>query len=251
MILGIIQARMNSTRLPGKVMMNLLGKPVIWRIYERLKFSKKIDKICICTSTNSSDDIIANYAEKNNLLCHRGSEKDLISRHLGAAKKFNADILVRITSDDPLVDPEVIDELITLLENNKKTDFVSNTKIHTYPIGLDVEVFPTKTLEKFIEKSNNKIFHEYFISGYIFEHPDEFHSIGLELKKPNLLRWTLDYPEDYEFIKKIYSHLYENKKIFLRNDVELLLKQKPELNKINEMYYGEFSHLKYKREFEQ
>jgi spore coat polysaccharide biosynthesis protein SpsF len=250
MILGIIQARMNSTRLPGKVMLNLLGKPIIWRIYERLKFSKKIDKICICTSINSSDDVIANYAEKNNLLYHRGSEEDLISRHLGAAKKFNADILVRITSDDPLVDPEIIDELITILENNREIDFVSNTKVHTYPIGLDVEVFPTKTLEKFIEKSDNKIFHEYFISGYIFEHPNKFRSIGLELKKPNLLRWTLDYPEDYEFIKKIYFHLYEEKKIFLRNDIELLLKQKPELNTINEMHYDEFSHLKYKREFE-
>jgi spore coat polysaccharide biosynthesis protein SpsF len=250
MILAIIQARMNSTRLPGKVMMNILGKPVIWRIYERLKFSKKIDKICICTSTNSSDDIIANYAEKNNLLYHRGSEEDLISRHLGAAKKFNADILVRVTGDDPLVDPEIIDKLIVLLKNNKETDFVSNTKTHTYPIGLDVEVFPTKTLEKFIEKRNNKIFYEYFISGYIFEHPDEFHSIGLEQKNPNLLRWTLDYLEDYDFINKIYFHLYKNKKIFLQNDIELLLKQKPELKKINEMHYNEFSHLKYKQEFD-
>ena len=239
---------MNSSRLPGKVLMPLENKPVLWRIYERVQFSKKIDKICICTSTNSCDDVISEFAKNENILCHRGSEDDLISRHLGAAKKFNADIIVRITADDPLVDPEIIDELITLFEKNPDADFVSNTKIHTFPIGLDVEVFPIQTLEKFIEKSNNKIFFEYFISAYIFEHPNEFKSIGLELDIPNLLRWTLDYPEDYEFIQSIYSHLYKSGQIFLRKDIESLLKKHPEISKINEMHYSEFSHLKYARE---
>ena len=159
MILALIQARMNSTRLPGKVMMPLLGKPVIWRIYERLQFSKKIDKICICTSTSSNDNIIANFADENNLLCYRGSEKDLISRHLGAAKKFSANLLVRITSDDPLVDPQIIDELLELYESNNNVDFLSNAKDHSFPVGLEVEIFPITTLEKF-QKNQKKLLHK-------------------------------------------------------------------------------------------
>lgn len=248
MILAVIQARMTSTRLSGKVMLPIIGKPVIWRIYERLKFSKKIDKICISTSTNSEDDVIVDFAKENKISYHRGSESNLISRHLGAAKEFGAETIVRITADDPVVDPEIVDQLITLYENNNDTDFVSNTKVHSFPIGLDVEIIPIKTLEKFLKKSDNPTFYEYFISAYIYEHPNEFKSVGLQLDKPSLLRWTLDYPEDYEFMKQIYSHLYKSGEVFHMKDIQELLKQKPELNNINTMHYSEFSHLKYERE---
>ena len=105
MILAVIQAKMNSSRLSGKVMLPLLGKPVIYRIYERLNFSKKLDEICISTSTDPLDDPIAKYAKENGIKCFRGSNRNVVDRHLSAAKLFNADVIVRITADCPIIDP--------------------------------------------------------------------------------------------------------------------------------------------------
>ena len=225
LILAVIQARMNSTRLSGKVMLPLLGKLVIWHIYERLKFSKELDDVCISTSTNASYDPIMNFAIDNGIKYHRGSEENLVSRHLGAARSLNADAVVRITADCPFVDPEIVDELIVLYNKNPSVDFVSNTKVRTYPIGLDVEVFQKTTLEKLLPISDNPVFYEYFISMYIYEHPETFNSIGLQLDKPNLLRWTLDYHEDYDFIKQVYAHLYKRGTVFHMRDIIKLLKK--------------------------
>jgi len=247
MILGVIQARMNSKRLPRKVLLPILNKPVLWHIYERLTFCKKLNEICISTSENSSDDPIAEFAKENNIKIFRGSEKNLILRHLGAAELFNADVIVRVTADDPLIDPQIIDELISLYQQNPDVDFVSNNKERTFPVGLDVEIIPTKTLKKFVPISNDKIFYEFFISNYIYEHPNDFKSLGLKLEKPHLERWTLDFPEDYAFIKQIYSHLYEKNKNFSMKDILTLLDKNPELRTINSMYYSEFSHQKYKK----
>jgi spore coat polysaccharide biosynthesis protein SpsF len=247
MILGVIQARMNSERLPGKVLLPMENKPILWHIHKRLTFSKKLDKICISTSNNSSDDPIMEFAKKNNIEIFRGSEENLISRHLGAAKLFDAQVIVRITADDPLIDPKIIDDLISFYEQNPDADFICNNKERTFPVGLDVEIIPIKTLKKFEAKSNDSIFYEFFISNYIFEHPNQFKSIGMKLDKPLLERWTLDYPEDYEFIKEIYSHLYKKNSIFLMNDILNLLNKKPSLRRINLMHYTKFSHLKYKK----
>jgi spore coat polysaccharide biosynthesis protein SpsF len=246
-ILAAIQAKMDSTRLPGKVMLPLLEKPVIYRIFERLKFSRKLDEICISTSIDSSDDIIANYAKENGIKCFRGSDKNLVDRHLSAAKFFNADVIVRITSDCPVIDPTIVDELLEIYNKNPSVDFLSNTKVRTYPVGLDVEVMPKKTLERLMKISESQEFYEFFISNYIYKNPKDFTSIGIQLKNPNVLRWTLDHPEDYEFIKKIYSNLYKPGNIFLMNDIFELLQKKPELGEINSKYYSDFSHLKYEK----
>lgn len=248
MILGVIQARMDSTRLPGKVLLPILNKPVLAHIYERLKFATKIDEICISTSTKPSDDSIINFAENTGIKFFRGSDENLISRHLNAAKHFGADAIVRITADNPLIDPKIIDQLVDLFEKNPSIDFVNNNKVRTFPVGLDAEVIPIKTLEKFFPISENQIFYEYFIGMHIFEHPESFKSLGLELKEPKLLRWTLDFPEDYEFIKQIYTYLYHPGKIFYMDDILSLLDKHPELLKINSMHYDESSHLKYQRE---
>ena len=205
MILGIIQARMQSVRLPGKVLLPLEGKPVLWHIFFRLAKSKLIDDICISTSTNPIDAKIEKFAHKYGIKIFRGSEENLVKRHLDAAKKFDADVIVRITGDCPLVDPQIVDEVIEVYLKDKKLDFVSNTKTKTYPIGLDVEVFPVKTLEKIFSISEDPIFYEYFISNYIFENPSIFKSKGISLNNPNMLRWTLDYPEDYMLFKKIFG----------------------------------------------
>lgn len=239
---------MNSKRLQGKVLLPILGKSIVWHIYQRLKFSKKINEICISTSINPSDDPIVKFAQENNMKYFRGSEDNLVSRHLGAANFFNADVIVRITADDPLVDPTIVDELIELYEKNPNIDFVCNYKERTFPIGLDAEVIPTKTLEKFLPISENPTFHEFFISNHIFEHPELFKSLGMTLDQPRLLRWTIDYKEDYEFIKQIYSNLYEKDKVFHMKDIFKLLEKNKELNEINSMHYSEFSHLKYERQ---
>jgi len=248
MILGIIQARMQSVRLPGKVLLPLEGKPVLWHIFFRLAKSKLIDDICISTSTNSIDDKIEKFAHKYGIKIFRGSEENLVKRHLDAAKKFDADVIVRITGDCPLVDPQIVDEVIEVYLKDKKLDFVSNTKTKTYPIGLDVEVFPVKTLEKIFSISEDPIFYEYFISNYIFENPSIFKSKGISLNNPNMLRWTLDYPEDYMLFKKIFGELYLDDKIFHMDDVLNFLEEHIEISKINSMHYNEFSHLKYQRE---
>jgi len=198
-------------------------------------------------SKNSSDDPIADFAKENNIKIFRGSEENLILRHLGAAELFNADVIVRITADDPLVDPKIIDDLISLYEQNPDVDFVCNNKEHTFPVGLDIEIIPIKTLKKFTSISDDQIFHEFFISNYIFDHPNNFKSIGLKLDKPLLERWTLDYPEDYEFIKQIYSHIYKKNRNFSMKDILALLNKKPEIRSINSMHYSEFSHLKHKK----
>jgi spore coat polysaccharide biosynthesis protein SpsF len=248
MNLAVIQARMDSTRLPGKVLLPILDKPVLWHIFNRLQFSKKIDKICISTSDRSIDNPIADFAQQNGINCFRGSDDDLISRHLGAANMFDGDVIIRVTADDPLVDPEIIDQLILKYEKNPTVDFVSNRKQSTFPVGLEVEVFPKKILEKFLPISKNKTFYEFFISNYIFENSDQFPSIDISLDKPELQRWTLDYIEDYTFMKEIFSHLYKFGKIFYMNDILNLLKDHPELKKINLMHYSEFSHLKYEQQ---
>ena len=248
MILGIIQARMRSTRLPGKVLLPLEGKPVLWHVFFRLTKSKLIDEICISTSTNPMDDKIEKFAHEYGIKIFRGSEENLVKRHLDAGKKFEADVIVRITGDCPLVDPQIVDKTVEAYLNDKKLDFVSNTKTRTYPIGLDVEVFPVKTLEKIFSISENSVFYEYFISNYIYENPSIFKSKGITLNKANLLRWTLDYPEDYVFLKKIFGDLYLDNKIFHMDDVLSFLKEHTEISKINSMYDNEFSHLKYQRE---
>ena len=248
MILGIIQARMQSTRLPGKVLLPLAGKPILWHIFSRLTKSKLIDEVCISTSTNIIDDKIEKFAHKYGIKIFRGSEENIVKRNLYAGKKFSADVIVRITGDCPLVDPQIVDKTIETYLKDKKLDFVSNTKTRTYPIGLDVEVFPVKTLEKIFPISENSIFYEYFISNYIYENPSIFKSKGISLNKANLLRWTLDYPEDYTFFKKIFEGLYLDDKIFHMNDVLNFLQEHIEISKINSMHNNEFSHLKYQRE---
>ena len=239
---------MGSSRLPGKVLLPLEGKPVLWHVFYRLSKSKLIDDICISTSSNPSDNEIEKFANKYKIKIYRGSEENLVKRHLEAAKKFGGDILVRITADCPLVDPYIVDDVIKICLNDKTVDFGSNAKVKTYPIGLDVEVFPRTTLEKILPISEDPVFYEYFISNYIYENPSLFKSEGISLKKANLLRWTLDFPEDYSFFKKVFSELYQDDEIFHMKDVLNLLKKHPEISEINVMHYNQFSHLKYERE---
>ena len=158
-VVAIIQARLGSTRLPGKVLKKIQNKVVLDYVIDRLKTCKKIDEIVLAITTNKKDDVLEKYAKDKKINYIRGSEEDVLSRYYEAAKKYNADIIVRITSDCPLIDPKIVDEIITKhLENN--ADYTANIIERTYPRGLDTEVFNFNTLETSFKLGIEKNFGE-------------------------------------------------------------------------------------------
>ncbi|MFU0781508.1 MAG: 3-deoxy-manno-octulosonate cytidylyltransferase [Thermoanaerobacterium thermosaccharolyticum] len=234
---AIIQARMGSTRLPGKVMKIIMDKPVIGHVVNRVKASKEIDDIIIATTTKKEDDIIVEEAKKLNVKYFRGSEEDVLSRYYYAAKENNADIVIRITSDCPLIDPQIIDKIIkTFIETSKKEkiDYLSNTIERTYPRGLDVEVFNFETLEKAFKEADRPYQREH-VTPYIYENHEIF---KIKQIKNNIdysnYRWTLDTIEDFKVIETIYENLYKENELFYMEDIIKFQKEHPEIAKINE-----------------
>lgn len=233
---------MNSTRLPGKVLLPLAGKPLLIRMYERVSAAKYSGEIVIAVTEDESDNQLVTLCVKNNIKYLRGSSEDLLDRHYKAAKKFEADVVIKIPSDCPLIDPEVIDKVILYYINNqRKFDFVSNLHPPSYPDGNDVEIMSIETLET-AWLNANKNFEREHTTPYIWENPGKFR-IGNVVWETGLdysmtYRFTIDYKEDYEFIKRVYDELYPKKKIFGLNDILLLLEEKPEIKKINQMYAG-------------
>lgn len=231
MIVAHVQARMGSTRLPGKVLIDIVGKPMLWHIVNRLKWSKLIDKIVIVTSTNEKDETILEFGEKEGIETYAGSENDLVDRHYQAAKKFKANVMVRITADCPLVDPKIVDKIINYFLGGK-FDYVSNVEKPTYPDGLDVQVFSYSALETMWKKAK-KFEREYF-PIYIKLHPEMFKIGSVEQERDiSHMRWTVDYEEDLKFVREIYKRLYKEDEIFYMEDVLRLLKHHPELIDIN------------------
>lgn len=234
-IVATIEARMASTRLPGKVMKQILGKPVLELLVERLKKVELIDEIVIATTTNQSDDIIERFCGKIGIKCFRGSEEDVLKRVLDAAKSVNAELIVEITGDCPLIDPDIARECIKLfLKGNY--DYVSNGCLEkTFPDGLAVQVFPVKVLEEVNALTKDPVDHEH-VSLYIYRHPERYrlknYKAEGELYWPELAI-TLDTPQDYELIKRIYEELYPGNNNFTAYDVVRFLRKNPELISIN------------------
>jgi len=239
-ILGIIQARMSSTRLPAKVMLPILNQPILWHINHRLKQSH-VDDICIATSTNPNDDEIVQFAVKENIQYFRGSETLVLDRLIGAAEKFNADAIVRVTADCPLFDPNIINDMIKIYKEQKEFDFVSNTVERTFPDGLDIELMSKDFLYKLSNSLQDPFLREWF-PMYIVENYKQFRFLSYT-NKDNLshLRWTIDFAEDYEFVKKIYEDLYPKFDVFNMQNILDLLENKPELTKINQKYSADTS----------
>jgi spore coat polysaccharide biosynthesis protein SpsF len=241
-ILTIIQARLGSTRLPEKVMLPLAGKPLLIRMVERVKSAAYAGKVIIATSTNKEDDLIVKVAEKEGIPVFRGDSLNLLDRHYKAARHYNADIVVKIPSDCPLIDPSVINKVIYYyLDNASIYDYVSNLHPPSYPDGNDVEIFPVRILE-IAWKEAAKAFEKEHTTPFIWEHRERFRignvnwETGLNYSLSH--RWTIDYQEDYEFLKKVYDQLYPQKKIFSMYDILNLLHDNPELNQINNQYLG-------------
>jgi len=231
-IVAVIQARLGSTRFPGKVFADLSGKPLIWHVIERIKFSKFINEIVLATTTNPIDNELAEWAQKNDIKCFRGSENNVLERFYFAAKKYDATVVVRITADDPFKDPKIIDSVITMLVNNN-LQFAYNNNPPTFPEGLDTEVFLFSSLERAYKESNDD-FEKEHVTQYFYRHPELFKQENI-FNHTNLsyLRWTIDTEMDYKMVKKIYSELYLDGKIFYFQDIISFLNKHPEISKIN------------------
>lgn len=233
-VVAIIQARMGSIRLPAKVMMELCGKTVLEHVINRVKRAKEIDEIVIATTILDRDDIIADEAARCGVKYYRGSEDDVLSRYYEAAKENNADIIVRITSDCPLIDPNIVDSIVKYYKNSNY-DIVTNAGIdltqRTYPRGLDTEVFSFATLKEAYERATEKHQREH-VTPYIYENSNKIFIYKIDIDF-SMYRWTLDTPEDFELISKVYDELYSENDIFLFDDILELFQRRPELVEIN------------------
>jgi spore coat polysaccharide biosynthesis protein SpsF len=241
-IVIVVQARCSSSRLPNKILLPLVGKELLLRQIERISFSKLAGTVVVATSTESSDDIVEKICSENNLHCFRGNLTDLLDRHYQVAKFYEADAVVKIPSDCPLIDFRIIDRVLDFfIKYNDKYDYVSNLHPATYPDGNDVEVMHFSTLEK-AWKEAKKDFEREHTTPFIWENPDKFRigNVIWETGKDYSMthRFTIDYPEDYLFIKEIYERLYPNNPYFSLDDILNLLELEPELKKINEKYNG-------------
>lgn len=241
----IVQARMGSTRLPGKSLKIVEGKPLLEHLINRLRFSKKIDKIVIATTTSKKDDVIYRLCEKLGVECFRGSEGDVLDRYYQAAKKYDADIIIRVTSDCPVIDPVIIDKMVdSFRQKLGEIDYLSNVyPTRTYPRGLDIEIFAFGALKEAWVHATNAPDREH-VTPYIYMHPEKFKIFNYKDKRDfSKYRWTVDTSEDLRLIEEIYGDLYKKNKIFLYDDILKLMKKRPELPKINKMIgqkkYGE------------
>ncbi|PKP60156.1 MAG: acylneuraminate cytidylyltransferase [Candidatus Altiarchaeales archaeon HGW-Altiarchaeales-2] len=233
-IVAIIQARMGSTRLPGKVLKEVSGKPLLWHVINRVKKAKLIDQIVLATTDKKEDLKLIELASETCIESYAGSEEDVLDRYFQAATKYKADIIVRITSDCPLIDPRVIDKVIKhFLSDN--FDYVANANIIkcTYPDGLDVEVFSYDALKKAFSGAKLTSEREH-VAPYIRDHTEIFKIGSVENDEDiSHLRWTVDEERDLEFVREIYKRLYKEGGMFYMENVLELIKKTPELIEIN------------------
>jgi dTDP-glucose 4,6-dehydratase len=232
-ICSIIQARMDSTRLPGKVMMKIKDKPLLYYDIDQVRASKLINKVIVATTTSPHDDVIEKAVNAIGFDVYRGSENDVLDRYYQTAKKFNVDVIVRITSDCPLIDPVVIDEVIQKFLDTQ-CDYCSNVQPPTYPDGLDVEVFSFAALERAWKEAKLMSEREH-VTPYLWKNTDKFKIEKVVNDKDlNRYRLTVDQKEDFDLVALIYAKI--RKRPILLNDLMELFKKEPELIQINAKY---------------
>lgn len=231
----IVQARMTSTRLPGKILLPVLGKPLLEYQIERLKRCNKADGIVIATTINASDDVLVEKAKQWGVGCYRGDEEDVLSRYCEAAADFEADAIVRITSDCPLIDPAVVDRVINaFIAHPKRYDYVSNILHRTYPRGMDTEVVSAATLLKVAQLTQEPRFREH-VTAFIYQNPEMFQIHGVEFDRDESRhRWTVDTIEDFELIRRILEALYPTTPMFSLEEIIKLIAFHPDWVLVNE-----------------
>jgi spore coat polysaccharide biosynthesis protein SpsF len=229
MVLAVLQARMSSTRLPGKVMADVAGAPMILRQIERLRRSRRLDRILVATSTDPSDDGLAAMLDLHGVPVHRGPLDDVLARYEGALKAHPTEILARLTADCPLADPEVIDAVVDLLIS-RGLDYAANTPARrTYPKGLDVEVMRAAALLQAAREANAPYEREH-VTPYLYRHPELFaQAFVSQAADEGEVRWTVDRPDDLEFVRQVYGALYPGKPAFGSEEVRAFVRSRPDL----------------------
>ena len=236
-VVAIVQARTGSTRLPRKVLMDLCGRTVLFRVIERVKACPEIDDIVIATTILPADEEIVAEAERCGVRWFRGSEEDVLERYFLAAKECGADAVLRITSDCPLLDPDLLGIMIRefkrLKRSDRPVDYLSNCLERSYPRGLDAEIFTFKALESAFLSAGLPAEREH-VTPYLYGHPELFsvHSITGAVDHSGH-RWTLDTSADYDLIVEIYRNLHQEGRIFTTAQVLDLLSKRPGLAAIN------------------
>lgn len=231
-ILVSIEARMTSSRFPGKVLMPVKGKPMLQWMIERVKEAKSIDGIIVATTVRETDQAIEDLCKKLGVFCFRGSEEDVLMRVLNAHQKFGSDVIVELTGDCPLVDPALIDRCVNYYKEHPEFDYVTNGIKHTYPMGMGVQVFGRKVLEEVERTSQDPLDREH-VSRYIYQ-SGKFQCAYLsaegEEKWPEL-EITLDTREDYALLCKIIENFPDHR--FTVKDIVRFMRANPELLKVN------------------
>ena len=226
----IVEARMASTRLPGKIMLPAAGKPLLEHMVERLRRIKPLSNVIIATTENPSDDCVVELAERLGAGCFRGDEEDVLGRVVKTAQHFGTDVIVEITSDDPLLDPEVSSEVVrTYLERGAEVDYVANDLEEGFPIGFNTRAFSAKLLE-LVERSTDHPVNREHVVNYICKRPDQFSLLNVPAKDPYRrpdLRLTMDEQADYEVIGAVFDALYPDKPAFTALDVFEFLDANP------------------------
>ena len=229
----ILQARMGSNRFPEKVMKLINSIPMIFHVTNQISHSRYSKNIVIATTKNNEDDIIEKYLKEKNIQVFRGNDLDCLDRYYECAKLYNFNIIVRITCDNPLIDPTLIDDAIDVFVNNQY-DYVTNCKPRTFPQGTEVEVFSFKALEKAWQEAK-KLSEREHVTPYFYNNLNKFQIFNVTNENDlSRYRWTVDTKEDLEFVKTIYSKI--KKSPILMKDILQLLKEQPNLRKINESH---------------
>jgi spore coat polysaccharide biosynthesis protein SpsF len=225
---------MTSTRLPGKVLLPVVGKPMLELMVERVRRARTLDQVVIATTDQPSDDAIERLGRRLGVGTFRGSEEDVLGRVLGAARAYEADLIVETTGDCPLIDPAVIDKVVADYCIGG-ADFVSNVLPYSTPRGTDVRVFTTAALTEVAGSTNDPADREH-VSVYFWEHPEKYRLRNVTTALPTFapdLRLTVDTPEDFELVRRIFEALYPANAEFTLNDVLDLLQRRPEWIEIN------------------
>ena len=217
---------MGSTRLPGKVLKDIAGRPMLFYQMERLRRVKRAERIVVATTDQPADDAVERFCQKEKIACVRGSEHDVLARYHLAIERFPADVVVRITADCPLIDPAIVDEAIAAYE----PDYVSNMLETTYPYGMAVEVFSAQALREAHREAKDPAEREH-VTPFIYRHPERYRLRSLTMA-PNLShhRWTVDTPEDFELVSRLLKTL---KPHFTLQDVLAVLDEHPDWCAIN------------------
>ena len=231
----LVQARMGSQRLPGKVLLDLAGRPLLAQVIRRLQRCQTATAIVIATTTQPQDDAVAALAKALGVACFRGSETDVLARFCGAAQASQAEVIVRITADCPLIDPEVCDLVVaTLLQRRRECDYASNVLQRTYPRGLDVEAMFLDTLLRLDRLAGTPEDREH-VTSFLRRRPDLFLLASVEDQDNNAdLRWTVDEPSDLELIRRLYQDLDLAHQWVGYRDLVAYVRAHPELARFNQ-----------------